>query len=247
MPSAGAGRGVVRIPTTEFSRPTVVETAAAQRAEATFRGLATARPSKQDACEAVLAFMRGQSVSDRHYHLAATALCEPFPQLQGTRAVGHMRFERLIEEYEKRAKNGELWRLTWYGLLASFFSFDSGKASENELGGWRKLRDMLRRTWPDIDRVNGTHIVPEWVKVMRRESQLLTGAPPISMLQTIWRVTPMVTHLVEILGSPVSWFWHSLVMAVCTCCDFKDDAEFRSAYTDPRTSQRSTDVSRRSP
>ena len=166
---------LLRIPTTEFGRPAIVEKAARQ-AEAVFQGVATAHPSKEDASEAVLGFMRNQALTEHQYHLAASALCEPFRELQGTRAIGHSRFENLIERYEIQAKKGELWRLTWYGLLASYFSFNWDKAHEVERGGWVKLRDMLRRTWPDIDRESGARIVPDWIKVMRRETQLLTDA-----------------------------------------------------------------------
>lgn len=220
----------LRIPATEFGRPAIVEKAARQ-AEAVFQGVATAHPNKQDASDAVLAFMRGQSLTDYQYDLAASALCEPFRELQGARAIGHSRFESLIERYEIQAKNGELWRLTWYGLLASYFSFDRGKASENERGGWVKLRDMLRRTWPDIGRESGARIVPDWIKVMRRESQLLTDtAADKYSADYLEGQTEGVTRLVEDLGIPQSsWFWHVLVLgAVRTCCEFKDDAEFKT-------------------
>lgn len=220
----------LRIPTTEFGRPAIVEKAA-QQAEAVFQGVATAHPSKQDASDAVLAFMRGQSLTDYQYDLAASALCETFRELQGTRAIGHSRFENLIERYEIQAKNGELWRLTWYGLLASYFSFDPCKAIENERGGWVKLRDMLRRTWPDIDRESGAGIVPDWIKVMRRESQVLTDtAADKYSADYLDGHTEGITQLVEGLGIPqTSWFWHMLVLgAVRTCCEFKDDAEFKA-------------------
>ena len=220
----------LRIPTTEFGRPAIVEKAA-QQAEAVFQGVATTHPSKQDASDAVLAFMRGQSMTDHQYDLAASALCEPFRELQGARAVGHSRFEDLIEWYEKQAKRGELWRLTWYGLLASYFSFDLGKAPENEQSGWVKLRDMLRRTWPDIDRESGARIVPDWIKAMRREVQLLTDAAADKYsADYLEGHTEGVTQLVEDLGIPQSsWFWHMLVLgAVRTCCDFKNDAEFKT-------------------
>lgn len=220
----------LRIPITEFGRPAIVEKAA-QQAEAVFQGVATAHPSKQDASDAVLAFMRGHSLTDYQYDLAASALCETFRELQGTRAIGHSRFENLIERYEIQAKSGKLWRLTWYGLLASYFSFDRGKASENERGGWVKLRDMLRRTWPDIDRESGTRIVPDWIKVMRRESQLLTdSAADKYSADYLDGQTEGVTQLAEGLGIPQSsWFWHSLVLgAVRTCCNFKNDSEFKT-------------------
>lgn len=219
----------LRIPTTEFGRPAIVEKAALQ-AEAVFQGIATTHPSKQEASEAVLAFMRGQSLTDHHYDLAASALCEPFRELQGACAVGHSSFGSLIERYEIQAKSGELWRLTWYGLLASYFSFNLGKASENERVGWGKLRDMLRRTWSDIDRDSGDRVVPDWIKVMRREPQLLTDAAVDKYLvDYLEGHTEGVTQLVEGLGIPQSsWFWHSLVLGAVRMCCIKNDSEFKT-------------------
>lgn len=206
----------LRIPTTEFGWPALVEKAA-QQAKAVFHGVATAHPSKQDASDAVIAFIRGDSLTDPQYHLIASALCEPIREQQGTRAVGHSRFESLLERYEIQAKNGDLWRLTWYGLLASYFSFDRGKAPENERDGWGKLRDMLRSTWPDINKESETRIVPDWIKVMRRESQLLTDAAADKYsFDYLNGHTDGVTQLAEDLGIPQSsWFWHAVVLGPC--------------------------------
>ena len=221
----------LRIPTTEFGRPAIVEKAA-QQAEAAFQGIATARPSKEDVCQAVLVFLRGLPLDEHQCHLVSSALCEPFREQQGARAVGHNHFEGLLQRYETQAKSGKLWRLTWYGLLASYFSFDFGKApSENERGGWVKLQDMLRRTWPDIDRESRNRIVPDWVTVMRKETQVLTdSAADKYSADYLDGQTEGVTQLAEGLGIPQSsWFWHSLVLgAVRTCCNFKNDSEFKT-------------------
>ncbi|MDP1947379.1 MAG: EH signature domain-containing protein [Nitrospirota bacterium] len=218
------------IPTTEFGRPAIVERAA-QQAEAAFRGAATARPSKEDASQAVHVFMRGLPLNQHQCHLVASALCEPFREQQGVRAVGDRLFDGLLQQYEAQATSGKLWRLTWYGLLTSYFSFDPAKASKNERDGWSKLREMLRRTWPDIDRESGSGLAPDWIKVMRMESQLLTdtAADKYSADYLDGR-TEGVTQLVEDLGiHQSSWFWHSLVLgAVHRCCNFKDDVEFKT-------------------
>lgn len=218
------------IPSSEFGLPTEVEKAAKQ-VEVVFQSVAKARPSKQDASDAVLVFMRGQTLTDHQYDLAASALCDSFRELEGARAVGHSCFESLIGWYEKQAKNGVLWRLTWYGLLTSYFSFDFSRSNENERDGWIKLRDMLRRTWPDIDRESGSGVVPDWIKVMRRESHLLTDAAADKYSSDYLNGhTDGVTRLVEDLGiPPSSWFWHALVLgAVRSCCDCMDDAEFKA-------------------
>lgn len=218
------------ISTTEFGRPAVVEKAA-QQAAATFRGIATARPSKEAVSQAVHVFMRGMPLTQHQCHLVAGALCEPLREQQGVRAVGHRLFEGLLQQYETQATSGKLWRLTWYGLLTSYFSFDSAQASENERDGWSKLREMLRRTWPDINRESLSRVAPDWIKVMRRESHLLTdtAADKYSADYLDGR-TEGVTQLEKDLGIPQSsWFWHSLVLgAVHTCCNFKDDVKFKT-------------------
>lgn len=218
------------IPTTEFGRPAIVEKAA-QQAEAAFRGVATARPSKDAISQALHVFMGGLPLNENQCHLVAGGLCEPFREQQGARAVGSSLFEGLLQRYETQAKNGKLWRLTWYGLLTSYFSFDFGKATEKERDGWRMLREMLRRTWPAIDRESLSRVAPDWVTVMRRETQVLTEAPADKYsADYLDGHTAGVNQLAEDLGIPQSsWFWHSLVLGtVHRCCDAKDDAEFKT-------------------
>ncbi|HRB15129.1 MAG TPA: EH signature domain-containing protein [Nitrospira sp.] len=220
----------LHIPMVEFGRPAEIEKASKQ-AQIVFQGIATARPSRQDASAAVFSFMRGESLTDHQYDLAASALCEPFRELNNTCVVGDSRFDSLLNHYEFQAKSRNLWRLTWYGLLSSYFTFDMGKASDSEREGWIKLRNMLRRTWPDIDTDGAVAIVPDWIKVMRSESQLLTAAAvdkySVSYLNG---ETESINRLAEDLGIPqTSWFWHSLVLgAVRKCCDFTCDTDFKA-------------------
>lgn len=213
----------------EFGKPELVQFAA-RETEKTFQGYSKAKPSKEDAYAAALAYMQAKTLSSWQRDLVASALVEPIREVGGSMVLGTKRFPDLLETYEEEAKRGELWRLTWHGLLYSYFNYDPNRA-KGAAGkeGWEALRLFLERTWPWIDRQAGKDLVPEWVKVLRQESEVLSRAPVERYARAyLAGDTEPTQRLAADLGiPPSSWFWHALVLGAVQSAVRASDAEFR--------------------
>lgn len=218
------------LPSLKLGHPDVVRKASEQAAQV-FQGYATARPSKADSYAAALAFMRGQTLDERQVDLVASALSERIREQSNARALGYRNLPGLLNTYAQDARDGNLWRLTWFGLLGSYFAFDPYKAPAEELAGWLKLREFLGRTWPLIDRQSGNTVVPDWVKFVRNDPQLICDkAADRYALDYMRGDESAVKRLSEDLGIPeASWFWQALVLsAVQRSADQPDDS-FKSS------------------
>ncbi len=211
-----------------FGAPQLVE-ASSKESEKLFQGYSSARPSKEDSYAAALAFMRGQELDLRQRDLIASALCESIQEQSGARALGSKRITALLDSYVAEADAGELWRLTWYGLLSSYFAFDAKSSTENEQISWQRLRLTLQRTWPMVDRETGKLHVPDWVQVLRKEGALLTEDPTAKYAREFLDGNQeTVRRLSEDLGiSQSSWFWHSLVLSAVKTATSASDAAFK--------------------
>lgn len=210
-----------------FGYPEVVQKAAQQAAEM-FKEFASARPSKEAAYAAALAFVRGAALDDEQKHLVAGALNVRIREQGGRRPIGNPRFIELLELYSVDAAEGELWLLTWYGLMCSHFDFDPSTATKEDHRGWSALRGLLQETWPQISDEAGKEVVPEWVKVLREYPELLTERAGdnlgVAYLQgeeaTVQRVSAE-------LGVPeASWLWHALVLGAVRSAGRRPDSEF---------------------
>lgn len=213
----------------EFGRPGLVEKSS-REAEQLFQGYAKAKPNKEDAYAAARAFLRGQELSDWQRDLVASAVSEPIQELSGAMALASKHFPGLLASYEDEAKRGDLWRLTWHGLLYSYFNFDLEKGrDEASRKGWEALRSFLELTWPLIDRQAGKPLVPDWVNVLRQDAAVLTAKPVEKYTQSYLRGdTEAIDRLVADLGiPPSSWFWHALVLGAVRRAADEIDTEFR--------------------
>jgi hypothetical protein len=211
----------------KFGRPEFVEKPA-REAEVLFKKYSSANPSPNDALAAASAFLRGKALDVRQRHLIASVLAAKVPECGGRPLLGHPRFKDLLRTYEEEAASGDLWRLTWYGLLSAYFGFDVRNASEQDQAGWQELQTLLHNTWPAIDRACGTGAVPDWISVLRRESQLLThNAAAKYASDYLDGNTEEVDQLSSDLGiSESSWFWQALVMEVVRYAAVQDDQQF---------------------
>lgn len=209
-----------------FGQPHHVERAAAE-SEKLFQGYARAKPSDEDAYAAASAFMRGRALDDVQRHLVAGALNVAIREQGSARLIGHKRLGTLLAAYEAEAKAGDLWRLTWYGLLGSYFLYDPLRATTAEQEGWAALRELLAKTWPLIDRQAGSGVVPDWLRLLRSETQLLTARPADKYGRDyLDGRTEATEKLASDLDIPaISWFWHALVLgAVRSATSASDDA-----------------------
>lgn len=213
----------------EFGKPELIEKPTLD-AERIFQGYAKAKPSKEDAYAAARAFLRDQVLDGWQRDMVAAAVAEPIRELAGAMVLGHRDFAALLAAYEGEAKQGELWRLTWYGLLCSYFQFDPNQEKdERSRKGWEALRSFLERTWPLIDRQAGSALVPDWIVVLRSESTVL-GAKPADKYSRAYLSgdTAATDQLAADLGIPQSsWFWHALVLGAVEQATAGSDAEFR--------------------
>jgi len=213
----------------EFGKPDLVEKPS-REAEQLFQGYAKIKPSKEDAYAAARAFVRGQPLDAWQRDLVASAVAEPIREQSGTLVLASKRFPALLKSYEDEAIRGDLWRLTWHGLLYSYFNFDleAGKdATTRE--GWEALRSFLEQTWPLIDSQAGEDLVPDWVKALRHETDLLTAKPVEKYARAyLCGETESTDRVAADLGiPPSSWFWHTLVLGAVRHAAREIDAEFR--------------------
>ncbi|QYD69027.1 hypothetical protein KZJ38_01095 [Paraburkholderia edwinii] len=210
---------------TGLGQPALVEKASDQARRA-FQEYASARPSAHDAYASALAFLRGQELDESQRDTLASALNQPVAERRGTRPIGSDRLAALLGYYQDEAAAGTLWRLTWFGLLVSYFSYDPLSAQENEHNGWLSLRQLLVTTWPYIDNASGKATVPEWLAALRRHPALIseTAADEFADRYIAGDRTTL-DLIVESVGIPESsWFWHALVLsAVKSSVSYADE------------------------
>lgn len=220
--SMGLGSGMVGL-------PELVEKST-KEAERIFQGYVSAKPSKEDAYAAAREFVRGRQLDNWQRDLVAAALADPISEQGGITPLGYKRFPQLLSEYEAEAKRGDLWRLTWHGLLFSYFNYEPNQSKDpSAQQGWLALRAFLERTWPLVDREAKETIVPDWVGVLRREATVLSAQPAQKYAQDyLTENTQAVDRLAADLGiPPSSWFWHELVLEAVRRTVAKSDSEFR--------------------
>lgn len=218
------------LPAIEFGQPLVLQRAV-QEAAKVFQDYAKAMPSKADAYAAALAFVRGQALDERQFDLVAGALSERLREKANDCALGSEHIAPLLERYRKDAEAGQLWRLTWFGLLGSYFSFNPVKSTKAEVHGWQELRALLQKTWPHIDKQSDSKAVPDWVSVMRADPTLVTEkAAHRYALEYVQGDEIAVRKLSNDLAIPESsWFWHSLVLSAVERCAEQSDEKFKQA------------------
>ena len=202
-----------------------------QNAEKLFNEYSKAKPSTQDAYKVALGFLRGDPLDDWSANLIAAVVAIPIKEFKDLTVIESARCDELFARYENEANQGELLRLTWYYLLNSYLNFDL-KSIKSEAGrsGFSKLRKLLGKTWPSIDRASGKLAVPDWVRVLRLESQLLTDKPVEKYVNDyLVGKTESVHALVQNLGIPnTSWFWSEFVTGVIRHVADQNDEAFRS-------------------
>ena len=202
-----------------------------QKAEALFKDFSKAKPSTQDAYKAALSLLRGEKLDDWSTELVAAAISIPIKEQRGRTVLESEYCDDLLREYENDAYAGDLWRLTWYSLLNSYLTYDLARTtSEAGMAGFSKLRRLLNRTWPSIDKQSGELAVPDWVRILRVENQLLSDNPVEKYARDyLTGKTEHIKALAENLGIPASsWFWQELVLGAVRHATLGNDEEFRS-------------------
>ena len=202
-----------------------------QKAETLFTDFSKAKPSSQDAYKAALSLLRGDKLDDWAMDLVAAAVSIPIKEQRGRTVLESEYCDDLLRKYETDAYTGDLWRLTWYSLLNSYLTYDLARTTtEGGMAGFTKLRRLLSRTWPSIDKQSGQLAVPDWVRILRDESQLLSDSPVEKYARDyLAGNTDHIKALAENLGIPASsWFWQELVLGAVKHATQGNDEQFRS-------------------
>jgi EH_Signature domain len=223
-----AAIGALSLSRGPYGCPELVERQTRQ-AEQMFQGYNKASPNDENSYSFARKFLDGQKLDDEGRYLVASALARPIGEHAGTLVLCHKKFPSLLEAYESEAKAGELSRLTWHGLLCSYFAFVPKESdSASCLAGWQKLREFLERTWPIISKEVGDRFVPDWVAVLRRETRLLSPSAHDEYARNYLNGDTAATdQLAADLGIPTSsWFWHALVLGAVNVASLSSDDEF---------------------
>lgn len=202
-----------------------------QKAETLFKDFTKAKPSTQDAYKAALMLLRGAKLDDYSTDLVAAAVSIPIQEQRGRTVLESEYCDDLFRKYENDAYTGDLWRLTWYSLLNSYLTFDLARTTtEAGMTGFAKLRRLLNRTWPAIDKQSGQQTVPDWIRILRDEGQLLSDNPVDKYARDyLAGNTEHIKALAENLGIPASsWFWQELVLGAVRHATQGNDEQFRA-------------------
>jgi hypothetical protein len=202
-----------------------------RKAETLFKDFSKAKPSSQDAYKAALSLLRGDKLDDWAMDLIAAAVSIPIKEQRGRTVLESEYCDDLLRKYENDAYTGDLWRLTWYSLLNSYLTYDLARTTtETGMAGFTKLRRLLNRTWPSIDKQSGQLAVPDWVRILREENQLLSDSPVEKYARDyLAGNTDHIKALAENLGIPASsWFWQELVLGAVKHATQGNDEQFRS-------------------
>jgi hypothetical protein len=221
------GMGLSRV---QFGFPEIV-IKEVQKAETLFKDFSKAKPSSQDAYKAALSLLRGDKLDDWAMDLIAAAVSIPIKEQRGRTVLESEYCDDLLRKYENDAYTGDLWRLTWYSLLNSYLTYDLARTTtEAGMAGFTKLRRLLSRTWPSIDKQSGQLAVPDWVRILRDESQLLSDSPVEKYARDyLAGNTDHIKALAENLGIPASsWFWQELVLGAVKHATQGNDEQFQS-------------------
>lgn len=201
------------------------------KTEQLFQGYSKSQPNSADSYAAALAFYKGKELDDWQREIVAPALCIPLREERGAVALRSERFVSLLDSYENEARRGELWRLTWHGLLTSYFGLDTSQLAEQDTQkSWRLLQQFLERTWPFIDEASGEKSVPNWMLGLRQDTKILGESPAKKYAQAYLDGDTSSTDAISSkLGiSSSSWFWHALVLAAVERAASLSDADFTS-------------------
>lgn len=212
-----------------FGMPVLVEQAALA-SERIFQGFSKVKINTEGAYAAAKAFLSGRPIDTWQKELIASAVTVSVRECGGKMVINSDRFPELLAFYDQELSKGELWTLTWHGLLFSYFNFEpKHDDSDSTRKGWNLLRAFLEKSWPVLDKQVGHQLVPEWVNVLRREPAILSAEPVQNYAEDFLNGSTEVTErLAKDLGIPAgSWFWHALVVAAVKFAALKNDDQFK--------------------
>lgn len=198
--------------------------AAVDNVKKVFEGCASAEAPKERAYQAAVKFLREQKLEDDEYDFIASAINTPIKEEGGKRVISSPRFGLLIDFYTQQIKRNELWRLTWYWLLLSYFQLDEKTKSHT-----KSLQKFLSHSHTHFTQQQG--YIPQWAKTLQEHSNILTDNPCERYAESVLQgIHNEVDQLKDSLGiPPQSWFWQQLTLSIVRyVTTLKDDKSFKS-------------------
>lgn len=208
--------------------------AAVDNVKKVFEGCTTAEAPKERAYHAALKFLREQKLEEDEYDFIAAAINTPIKEADGKRIINSPRFGLLINFYTQQIKHNELWRLTWYWLLLSYFQLELGShVDEQTQKNATLLQTFLNDSHTHFTQQQG--YIPQWAKALQEHSNILTENPCDRYAAAVLHgIHTEVDQIKEQLGIPLqSWFWHQLTLSIVRYVTGiqQDDSAFQSKIT----------------
>lgn len=185
----------------------------------------SAKPSEAEVYQAALLYLKGEIGEDIEYlfDLVAFGLYLPIESL-GNKCVAYdqRKLEVLLNRYRVEARQGQLWEMTWLGVLQAYYQPTIRFSEQNT------LLQFLNDTYPYIVSVLAHETV--WLKTLKTYPELLTREPCRAFAED-WLEgrKDIVKQIARDLQMPdQSWFWQELTRACIKFVTEKPDEEFKS-------------------
>lgn len=200
--------------------------------EKLFSEFSKATPPQEEAYRAARALLRGDALDEWDYDTLAAAVSIPIREQGGRTVLGSpSHLGKVLAHYQQDVDRQDFWQMTWYFLLCSYLTFGwTAQTTDEERRGFAQLRDFLARSWPVVDATAGEMAVPDWLRIMRSEHQLLGEQPVERYVQDFLagRVDRVQSLAHELKIPPQSWFWNELVLGGVRHATRQGDAAFKA-------------------
>jgi hypothetical protein len=183
------------------------------------------KPKDSEVYQAALLYLKGRIGEDVEYlyDIVPFGLYLPI-ESAGNKCIAddHRKLEILLNRYRHEAEQGQLWEMTWFGVLQAYFH-PPLRFSEQDI-----LLQFLSETYPKVAAV--TVHKPLWMKALAEYPGLL-GRDPCRAFAEAWLAgdeESLRQVAADLQISAPSWFWHDLTR---TCIKFSSalpDDDFKS-------------------
>jgi hypothetical protein len=182
------------------------------------------KPKEPEVYQAALLYLKGRIGEDVEYlyGLVSFGLYLPI-ESAGNQCIAadHRKLEVLLNRYRYEANRGQLWEMTWFGVLQAYYH-PPLRFSEQDI-----LLRFLKETYPKIAATTGYQ--PLWMKVLENNPGLLSREPSRAFAEE-WlagREDPLRLISAALQISAPSWFWQELTRTCIKLAADKPDDDFK--------------------
>jgi len=213
------------IPTMEFGNPKCIEDAT-NKIKEKFTNVNPASPPKKRAYQAALKFLREKDLSNADYDFITSAINTEIIEQNKCSVISSSRFNKLLSVYTSKIKKDEMWNLSWYWLLSSYFNITPNEDTELNRN---KLRLFLSKTHSNF--TSRVKFPLPWMKALKKHPDVLSRNPCEKYAKQVLKGDrKQVNILKKDLSIPnQSWFWHELTFSVVKhATNEKNDTIFKA-------------------